>query len=299
VKISGKPKPISREHPEEEAQERDVVYIRRTLALFLGAGVVALAIYAVGTTENQARLLGTSLLIASACVAVGGLLGFLFGIPRTLTEQPSPRPDLADGKSTDAADADNDATRYAVNTNLEQISDWLTKILVGVSLTQLWNLPAFFTDLSIKVSAALGVSANAEALSASLLVYFLVCGFLAGYLLTRVYLAGAFSRADRQWQRRLQRLVNVDFQTDTLSPLAKKWLSDVLAAESQHRLMSIPPDFRRETDDHNALRELRHRSILTVVEGGQFRPDKKLTLTPLARQAANKLRAEVESPRSD
>jgi hypothetical protein len=286
------PKPIRMEQAEEEA-ERDVLYIRRTLALFVAAGITALAIYAWGAAENQSRLFGTSLLIAAACVAVGGLLGFLFGIPRTLTEQASPRAEGADTKSADLAEADVDATRYAVNTNLEQISDWLTKILVGVSLTQLWNLPAFFTELSTKVSAALGVDSEAEALSASLLVYFLVCGFLAGYLLTRVYLAGAFSRADRQWQRRLQRLINVDFQTESLSPLAKKWLNEVLAADSQNRLLPIPSDFKRETDDHKALRELRHRSILTLVEGGQFRPEKNLTLTPLAKQAANKLRTEI------
>lgn len=295
--FSRKPKPIGRDRPDEEAQERDIQYIRWTLVLFVAAGMGALAIYAWGATEHRARLFGTSLLIAAACVAVGGLLGFLFGIPRTLTEQASPKVDGDDSKSADAAEPDPDATRYAVNTNLEQISDWLTKILVGVSLTQLWNLPAFFTELSIKVSVAFGVDAKAEALSASLLVYFLVCGFLAGYLLTRVYLAGAFSRADRQWQRKLQRLINVDFQTETLSPLASKWLRDVLAADSQHRPLQISPGFTRNTDDHNALRELRRRSILTLVEGGQFRPGKNLTLTPLARQAADKLAAEVpETP---
>jgi predicted secreted protein len=57
---------------------------------------------------------------------IGGLLGFLFGIPRTLQQEAS--------QATEQNRKDRpQETNYAVNTNLDQISDWLTKILVGVS----------------------------------------------------------------------------------------------------------------------------------------------------------------------
>lgn len=50
-------------------------------------------------------------------------MGFVFGIPRINT--------------TDAVVIGRPPRLVRPNSNLEQISDWLTKILVGVSLTQL------------------------------------------------------------------------------------------------------------------------------------------------------------------
>ena len=58
---------------------------------------------------------------------------------------------------------------YPVNTNLEQVSDWLAKIIVGVTLPQLTVLPEWLGK---------------------------VAGFLAGYLMTRLYLASALKRAE-------------------------------------------------------------------------------------------------------
>jgi hypothetical protein len=104
-----------------------------------------------------------------------------------------------------------------VNTNLEQISDWLTKIIVGVSLVEskalLDNLrgaalymsrsmgPA--TDTSQVVAAAAASPAasaasaaahslasvtSTESLAMAAILYFLASGLLGSYLLTRLYL---------------------------------------------------------------------------------------------------------------
>lgn len=64
------------------------------------------------------------LLLALASVMVGVLVGFLFGIPRAL-------------QNAGTGGAEAGWGRYSTNTNLEQISDWLTKILVGVGLVEL------------------------------------------------------------------------------------------------------------------------------------------------------------------
>ncbi len=60
---------------------------------------------------------------AGASMLGGGLFGFLFGIPRSLQAQ---KDEVAASGREPAAEK---PSGYGPNTNLEQISDWLTKIL--------------------------------------------------------------------------------------------------------------------------------------------------------------------------
>lgn len=117
-----------------------------------------------------------------AALACGGLMGFLFGIPR-VTQR-------ASGELEDASIGEY---RQSVNTNLTEISDWLTKIIVGVSLVQLTQIPPAFESLAKFLSR----TDMPPGFIGAVLVFFGVTGFLAGYLLTRLYLAKAFSEADR------------------------------------------------------------------------------------------------------
>jgi hypothetical protein len=120
--------------------------------------------------------------VAAAATAVGAFLGFLFGIPRTLQGNTAPGPDeIAD---------------YRPNTNLEQISDWLTKILVGVGLVELGRAGLPARSLIASIGAALGGTAAARVTAAVLLVVFTVWGFVASYLLTRLRAAGAFRASE-------------------------------------------------------------------------------------------------------
>src|ERR1700752_4028760 len=98
-----------------------------------------------------AKSLGLYTLVAGAAAAVGGLAGFLFGIPR------------AREISEAIAQQGNDPakTRRAVlsaNTNLERVSDWLTTLLVGATLVQI--------DPIIKWIGALGPKVKADPASA-------------------------------------------------------------------------------------------------------------------------------------
>src|SRR4051812_47035222 len=61
----------------------------------------------------------TVLTFTIGCLMSGVILGFLFGIPRT-DKKESP--------------TEEERILYIDNTNLEEISDWLTKIIVGLSL---------------------------------------------------------------------------------------------------------------------------------------------------------------------
>jgi tetratricopeptide (TPR) repeat protein len=163
--------------------------LRKTLsgmAIWSAAGLFGLLCFSVSFTVvngwrlgNLAvviRIFGYGFIVAVACTAVGGLFGFLFGIPRTV-------------QSSKAGEYQQE-----VNTNLEQISDWLTKILVGVGLTQLNNIPLKIWSMADRLKV--GFDGN-QAVAACVLLNFLVCGFFAGYLFTRLFLAGAFVYADK------------------------------------------------------------------------------------------------------
>lgn len=86
----------------------------------------------------------SALLWAFACFSVGALIGFLFGIPRVLQQdvipvsKPAPSGVTATSPTTESS---IDSYSLKVNTNLEQISDWLTKIFVGLGLVQLQRVP--------------------------------------------------------------------------------------------------------------------------------------------------------------
>lgn len=86
---------------------------------------------------------------------VGALLGFLSGIPRTpqiVNVNPTvvAAPGDESGPNRPAGEWQSTLSSSSVTqsgereSNLEQISDWVTKLLVGGSLTQLHNIPDQF-----------------------------------------------------------------------------------------------------------------------------------------------------------
>jgi len=159
------------------------------LLLAMVAGLFLIVLFAWSRSDHVGSA-ATALLIAGASLAAGCLVGFLFGIPRAV-QTPSPAGD-------DARESTRDQPDYAVNTNLEQISDWLTKIIIGLGLFQLSKIPSAFAALAAYLANAFGVPSVPSSWVAAALAYFGTCGFLSGYLWTRLFLSGEFSRADRR-----------------------------------------------------------------------------------------------------
>jgi len=83
------------------------------------------------------------------------------------------------------AKAGTDADSYQANTNLEEISDWLTKILVGVGLIQIARLGKSFAHA---LAPSFGGAADSGAVGLAVVIYFAVAGFLLGYIWTRLRL---------------------------------------------------------------------------------------------------------------
>ena len=183
-----------------------------------GLGFSAIVLYSLqfGAHLETLSVFATSLAIASASALSGSMVGFLFGIPRgrPSTDIEHARSPLSAGSGPQAvpgADTVRREVDIRSNTNLEDISDWLTKILVGVGLTQLGAIGHGLSQLATGLAPALGGVASSEAYALALVVTFVVVGFLTGYLWTRLYLPAAFQRAEseveaelREWLRRMQ-----------------------------------------------------------------------------------------------
>lgn len=147
------------------------------------AGLIPIVIYALSVPVNFAAVVSVGAMTGAAAFVAGGLLGFLFGVPK------APEGDTEGSQVTRHA-------RYRVNTNLEQISDWLTKILVGVGLIQLRQIAAAAIGLISVVAKGMGGSASARIVAGGILVYFLGNGFLSAYYVTRTTLTTAFTITD-------------------------------------------------------------------------------------------------------
>ncbi|WP_147572903.1 response regulator transcription factor [Cellulomonas massiliensis] len=162
----------------DEALERSARQLGWSVAaaLVVGAvGAVAVAAPGPGSAADGFRWL----LVMLATASVAAILGLIFGVPRARTD-------------FSAAASE----RYASNSNLEQISDWLTKLLVGAGLVQLGRVPGLARDVGDYLGADLAVP-NASAFMVSAVVYGAGVGFGAAYLWTRLRLRIFLERSDQ------------------------------------------------------------------------------------------------------
>ena len=165
------------------------------IALVIGiTGIVMHAQQAKSLSEITA-IVSVGMIVAGAFIILGGLLGFIFGIPRTLQNEHYRTDSLLDRDSNLASDS------YKDNTNLEQISDWLTKIIVGVGLTQFTSIPGFLKKVATYLEPGLGHYSTSSVLALTMVIYFSGLGFLYGYLLTRLYLPGLLQTTKKLAQK--------------------------------------------------------------------------------------------------
>lgn len=178
---------------------RDLIRVVTFLAILCGIALLFAVAYAYAAKGS----VGAAVLWPLALSMSGLLVGFLFGIPKVLQRDTSaPRTDArAPRDGGVAAPTPERAQSYAqrINTNLEEISDWLTKIIVGLGLVELKAIPGYVTTLAAAIAPAFGAGEH-RSFALGLTVFFTIAGFLFGYLVTRLYLSAALARADRNAQ---------------------------------------------------------------------------------------------------
>ena len=123
--------------PKEDVVERFAVGIFVTGAGWTVIVVGGVLLY----TGFDGPKISMAMLATLAASAVGGLTGFLFGVPK--------------GPS-DRDEQQRSGFFYRPNTNLEQVSDWLTKIIVGVGLIQAREIGGIIDQVGTRVGTAVG-----------------------------------------------------------------------------------------------------------------------------------------------
>jgi hypothetical protein len=156
---------------------QDFGWIRTFLAV-VAAEFVGMILYAV--TERSIQTFACELLLGLAAGLVGGLLGFIFGIPKTVTP---------------AASASTALVEYQGNTNLEQISDWLAKILVGAGLVELKSIGLALSALGSTFGTHGCLGACGWIAAPVIVIGFSVSGFLLTYLWARIYMIEELKRS--------------------------------------------------------------------------------------------------------
>lgn len=189
---------------DDERRQQDVRQLNVVLVPLL-----VLAFLAALLKGYQSNAVAAVVIWAVACTSAGGTAGFLFGIPRSgFNKVARAEPADANGNGQSGTPLANGITP---NTNLEEVSDWLTKIIVGLTLVNLDKIQGEVAGISLNMAASFHPVPNTvhTSFATALVVGFFILGFLCGYLYTRLILQGAFERSNQSVikQLRYQRVV--------------------------------------------------------------------------------------------
>ena len=153
-------------------------------ALLVGCilGLVGLIGFAASVPLFGSRLLFIGLLLAVATFVSGSFIGTLFGMPRR-------------------NNAEDSTNAYTLNNSLVEIADWLTKIIVGLGLVNLKQLPAELMSIGEFVNRSIGGKGlGVNVFVNSIVVYFGVLGIYIGYNYMRLVLSQKYKKADDAMQ---------------------------------------------------------------------------------------------------
>lgn len=150
--------------------------------ILLGFVMIVLLVL-VGLLGSETRRAAT-LLVGLASSITGALLGLIFAVPRRLR---APEASALQAKAQSASPvAARAAGEYDANTSLEDICDWLTKIIVGVGLVEAGEIGTFLGRAGLAVGRGaldprMG-DVSAQVVGTAILVAFGVLGFLIYFL---------------------------------------------------------------------------------------------------------------------
>jgi hypothetical protein len=159
-----------------------------------------------------------AMLCSAAASLTGGLIGFLFGVPQVDTHVQVPdlsgdaanaRPGAPAGAAAvlprqaglvgEAGIRDGamiGSARLRPNTNLEKVSDGLTKAILGIGLSQFYKFPGWVSEVASFLGGSFGPGNSGKVVAISVLTYGFLEGALFAYIATRVYLSRAFGSSD-------------------------------------------------------------------------------------------------------
>lgn len=160
-----------------------------TWLAFLGiaapiGGTAWVVVYSFATSGQHWTYLGVGVLTSLAAFVAGCLAGFLLGIPRAVSS----------GELRQNQSAAPGSSGAGASSNLAEISDWLTKLVLGAGLVELTRLGGPVARLIDNVAAGLhaaGASAasvqTAKVMAGAIIIGYVIMGLLDGYIVTTTW----------------------------------------------------------------------------------------------------------------
>ena len=170
-------------HDDEPSSSSELLQggITRSLQALLFAGSILVLLFAASGRE-WARIVAVAFGVFLASGLTGGFAGFLFGLPRDAPVAPDSRQTL----------------RFLVSSNLLKVSDFLTTLIVGLTLTQLGNVLPALGRLSDSLSAPLGANPQSQAFGTVLIVAGFTGGAMLAYIWTTVRLRAVQETSEQE-----------------------------------------------------------------------------------------------------
>jgi tetratricopeptide (TPR) repeat protein len=124
-------------------------------------------------------------LIALGFFVISSVVGMLFALTK-----------YAEG-SAPASSNDTGPFQPLPNTNLQKVSDWLTTLITGVTLSQIVLVPRYIRTFAEFLQSNMGVGNQSQLFAAGMVLYFPALGFVFGYFAQRLVYNNALAVADR------------------------------------------------------------------------------------------------------
>lgn len=152
--------------------------------------------------KSVSFVVANTLTIIFSISIVGFLLGFIFGIPRSIRFR-------FDKTKNKFGNIDDNENYFADNTNLEEISDWITKIIVGLTLIEGRTIIRYLENSAHSIADSYPkTNIDLFVFSYALIVFFLGYGFFGGYFWARTLFGSILIQSKNEEQEILRSLLN-------------------------------------------------------------------------------------------
>lgn len=153
-----------------------------TLYMGLFLGMVPVIGFPVAIPEMGGKILFIGLTLGIATFTSSFFVGLLFGMPKRNNKK---------------------ETNYSLNNGLTEIADWLTKIIIGVGLINLKEIPGYFVALGEYVRIAAKYDGQLlNIYTIGIVIYFGFLGLFIGYNYMRLVRVSKYKYSDENLMRK-------------------------------------------------------------------------------------------------
>lgn len=214
--------------------KKDADITMKGLLQFFALSTVLIALFlTINYSSSSPLFVFTNTAVIILAISISGfLMGFIFGIPRSVRF----RFDKTKDKFANIEGSDN---VLADNTNLEEISDWITKIIIGLTLIEGRKIIHMIENGAYSIAKSYPVSSNTVSginlfvFSYCLILFFAGYGFFGGYFWART-LFGNILITSRKESESLQREIAMlsNRNLSTADETDEKGASDIVDSEN-------------------------------------------------------------------